>query len=147
MQHYVLAFVFDEREEHLLLIYKDRPTFLADKWNGIGGHVEAGESVGVATCRELHEEADLVVSPTELRGFAMLMGADHKLYCSAVKLSDDRFAQHRTKTSEQVSKHEYKRVIEDMVANPAQYGPDLSYLVPMAKLALGDAELSAAVRR
>jgi len=38
------------------------------KYNGLGGHVERGESVHAAAEREIHEEAGLAVSDLRLRG-------------------------------------------------------------------------------
>jgi 8-oxo-dGTP diphosphatase len=40
----------------------------AGRWNGIGGHVEAGEGVRTAARRELREEAGLDVPGLRLRG-------------------------------------------------------------------------------
>ena len=40
----------------------------AGRWNGIGGHVEAGEGLRAAARRELLEEAGLEVADLRLRG-------------------------------------------------------------------------------
>ncbi len=40
----------------------------AGRWNGVGGHVEAGEGVRAAARRELYEEAGLDVADLRLRG-------------------------------------------------------------------------------
>lgn len=55
-----LAFSTDGRE--VLLLLKNRPDFLAGLWNGIGGHIEAGESARAAMAREFTEEAGLAWS-------------------------------------------------------------------------------------
>jgi 8-oxo-dGTP diphosphatase len=53
---YVLGFVFDLKFEHVLLMLKNRPVWQAGKFNGIGGHVEPGESSLEAMIREAKEE-------------------------------------------------------------------------------------------
>lgn len=58
---YVVGFVFDENR-NVLLIEKKRPKWQAGRWNGIGGHVEPGESAVDAIRRECREEAGLLVS-------------------------------------------------------------------------------------
>ena len=40
MKHYVLGFVFNRNRDKVLLIRKERPSWQAGKWNGIGGKVE-----------------------------------------------------------------------------------------------------------
>jgi len=62
-----LAFV--RNGDALLLIRhpESGPRF-AGQWNGIGGHVEAGEGVRAAARRELREEAGLDVPDLRLRG-------------------------------------------------------------------------------
>jgi 8-oxo-dGTP diphosphatase len=63
----VLVFVF--RGEEVLLI-KGAPTkrLWANRYNGLGGHVEAGEDVYGAARREVMEESGLQVHDLALRG-------------------------------------------------------------------------------
>jgi 8-oxo-dGTP diphosphatase len=56
-QHYCLGFLF--AEDYVLLIHKVRPAWQKGKMNGIGGHVEPGESPLAAMVREFHEETGL----------------------------------------------------------------------------------------
>lgn len=53
---YVLGFMFDHEEKHVLLIWKNRPKWQAGKLNGIGGKIEAGETPLQAMEREFTEE-------------------------------------------------------------------------------------------
>jgi 8-oxo-dGTP diphosphatase len=55
MKHYVLGFVFDG-QQNVILIQKDKPEWMAGRWNGIGGKIEPGESPEEAIDREAHEE-------------------------------------------------------------------------------------------
>lgn len=61
-----LAFV--RHDDALLLIRHPEPgARFAGQWNGIGGHVEAGEGVRAAARRELREEAGVDVPELRLR--------------------------------------------------------------------------------
>jgi 8-oxo-dGTP pyrophosphatase MutT (NUDIX family) len=53
---YVVGFVFDPDESHLLLIWKNRPAWQAGKLNGPGGKRENGETPLAAMEREFGEE-------------------------------------------------------------------------------------------
>lgn len=59
MQEYVLGFMFDEKKEYVALIKKNRPEWLKDKLNGIGGKVEEGEGIPEAMRREFYEETTI----------------------------------------------------------------------------------------
>lgn len=63
MKHYCLGFVFDADQSHVLLL-KKRSTdrFNANRWNGVGGHIEAGERPEEAMSRECAEEVGLAIS-------------------------------------------------------------------------------------
>lgn len=52
----------------LLLRHPDDGDRFRGQWNGIGGHVEAGEDVRAAARRELAEEAGVEASDLALRG-------------------------------------------------------------------------------
>jgi 8-oxo-dGTP diphosphatase len=166
MQHYTLAFVFNTAQTEVLLIQKNRPAWQAGKLNAIGGKVEEGETVGVATCRELYEEAHVIVAPPELRGFAMLIGEDYKVYCAAVALDDERYALFQSMTDEPVLSWDYATIMAHMggstlspwsritamtsctpTSATIKHDADLAYLLPMAKLALNVRELHAAIAR
>lgn len=52
----------------LLLRHPPSSDRFAGRWNGIGGHVEAGEDVRASARRELREEAGIHVKGLRLRG-------------------------------------------------------------------------------
>lgn len=56
---YVVGFLFDPHLERVLCIRKLRPAWQAGKLNGIGGHIEPGETALEAMEREASEEAGL----------------------------------------------------------------------------------------
>lgn len=55
-KEYVLGFMFDPTLRKVLLVWKDRPTWQKGRLNGIGGHIEAGETPHEAMVREFEEE-------------------------------------------------------------------------------------------
>jgi 8-oxo-dGTP diphosphatase len=59
----VLGLVFSEDLSKVVLIRKNRPKFLAGKLNGIGGHIEGGESHRSAMEREFKEETGVRIIP------------------------------------------------------------------------------------
>lgn len=82
MTKYVVGFCFDRGERNVLLILKERPDWQRGFLNGLGGHVEDGESPAQAMVREFDEETS-----GRLRGrvvwapFARLRGEGFELWC------------------------------------------------------------------
>jgi 8-oxo-dGTP diphosphatase len=56
LKRYVAGFLFDDKRELVALIRKARPAWQAGKLNGVGGHIEDGESPEAAMTREFQEE-------------------------------------------------------------------------------------------
>lgn len=77
MTDYVVGFLFDGLG-NVLLLQKNRPDWQKGKLNGIGGHVEEGESYDAAMAREFAEEAGL--NPV-FEHFATLRGEHYSIGC------------------------------------------------------------------
>ena len=63
---YVLGFAFDLYGA-VALIEKARPDWQQGRWNGIGGHREAGEAGPEAMAREFYEESGMVTTADKWR--------------------------------------------------------------------------------
>lgn len=61
MTNYVLGFMFNYDETHVVLIKKNKPAFMAGLLNGVGGKIEKDENPYDAMVREFNEEAGLKV--------------------------------------------------------------------------------------
>jgi 8-oxo-dGTP diphosphatase len=71
MKKYVVGFAFSEDAQQVVLIRKNRPAWMAGKLNGIGGHIESGESPLQAMVREFAEETGVSTALGGWREFAI----------------------------------------------------------------------------
>jgi len=62
MADYVAGFLFSNDLQHVVLIRKKRPAWMAGFCNAVGGHIERDEIPVVAMTREFMEEAGLFIS-------------------------------------------------------------------------------------
>lgn len=69
---YVAGFLFDSEHLAVALVEKKRPAWQAGKYNGVGGHIEDGETPAQAMRREFREETGFDVPRWE--HFATLTG-------------------------------------------------------------------------
>jgi 8-oxo-dGTP diphosphatase len=74
VKRYVLALPFNLRGSHLLLQRKIRPDWQEGLLNGIGGHVEDGETPPEALIREVQEEVGALTSAGTWDPFLDLCG-------------------------------------------------------------------------
>lgn len=97
---YAAGYCFDEAAEHVALILKARPAWMKGKWNGIGGHVELGETPAEAQRREFREETGVDVLPHEWRQFGLMTGPGYRVSLFVAYTNDVENI--RTVTDEQV---------------------------------------------
>lgn len=76
MKSYVVGFLFDGRG-NVALIRKNRPDWQKGRLNGIGGHIEPGETPEEAIVREFREEAGATVT---WRQFCRVYGDDYQVF-------------------------------------------------------------------
>lgn len=81
MIEYVLGFAFrHDDSKSVLLIRKDHPSWQAGKLNGIGGHIEPGESAMGAMVREFKEEAGVEIPHEKWTMFGYIQGTSWKVH-------------------------------------------------------------------
>lgn len=76
MKEYVAGLQFSEDLKTVTLIQKQRPEWQKNLCNGVGGHIEPGESAIQAMVREFKEETGAVTQPGDWEGFCVLYGDD-----------------------------------------------------------------------
>lgn len=79
MTKYSVGFMFNCLGTEVALIRKQRPKWQAGKLNGIGGHVEEGESFAVCQAREFFEETGVQSKEEDWTQYATLRGPDFEL--------------------------------------------------------------------
>lgn len=63
---YVVGLLLDPGKQKVILIRKERPTWMRGRWNGPGGHIQVGETPYEAVRREFNEETGVDVAPWQL---------------------------------------------------------------------------------
>ena len=112
---YVLGLMLSPDRKHVVLIRKNRPSFLAGLLNGVGGHIEEGETPVEAMTREFNEEAGLDVPQSAWTCLGVLTGDTYEVLFYFVL--DDRFAEVRTLTDEPVQSYERISLGDDVTAD------------------------------
>lgn len=136
MQEYVLGFAFDNNLR-VALVKKNRPDWMAGKWNGIGGKIEPNESAIAAMVREFNEETGLLTTDQTWQHFATLR--DQKLgylvVCFITILKPETLDLVRTTETEEI------RVFTQVLDDPdVDLMPNLRWLIPMS-LTLGENDI------
>ncbi|WP_038888899.1 NUDIX hydrolase [Vibrio campbellii] len=72
MIEYVTGFMFSQDLSHVALIRKLSPCWQKDKFNGIGGKIEIGETAIAAMSREFREETGVLTENREWKLFCIL---------------------------------------------------------------------------
>lgn len=80
MQEYSVGFLHNNTD--VVVIRKKRPEWQAGLLNGVGGHIEEGESPHDCQVREFKEEAGRFVGPWD--HFLTLEGTQARVHCFAV---------------------------------------------------------------
>jgi len=129
MKHYVVGFLFDHRlvadRPYVCLIKKTHPAWQKGKLNGVGGHIEEGESANDAMRREFREEAGLDIS--KWKHFATLELSGEficNFFCSDMP-NDADAPEPISVTDEKITWEEVYDLPENVISN-------LRWLIPLA---------------
>lgn len=129
MTEYVAGFVFANAGTKVLLIRKKRPEWQCGRLNGIGGHIEPGETPKQAIVREFREEAGVHIE--DWRNFLTLSGNDWKVYFYECWLEElpGPFPSFKSMTDENIEWWDTKDIVFPRTDNAM---PNLSWILPMA---------------
>ena len=72
MRDMTVCFLLRDLPSHEVLLGYKKRGFGAGKFAGIGGRVEAGETILTAACRELYEETNITTSEHDLQSMGMI---------------------------------------------------------------------------
>ncbi len=126
---YVNGFMIQPESQRVLLIRKTHPPFQAGKWNGIGGHIEANETIWQAMVREFQEETGVQTFESEWEHTITLEGRDFVVYFLRHFVSVG-FPDYRTTTDEVVNDWDIEAVFRDQ-----KYGiptlPNMKWILPI----------------
>lgn len=117
---YVAGFLFDKEFNKVVLVKKNRPAWQKGFFNGVGGHVEAGESSLMAMRREFSEETGMQIDTWQQ--FCTLSGSNWtvEFYWSTGSISV------KSMTDEEICVFELHELHElNVISN-------IRWLVPMA---------------
>ena len=118
---YVLALLFTEGRDRVVLMRKTRPAWQAGKVNALGGKLLPGEGAGDAARREVLEEAGVDVAEWE----EFLVWEDPVYRMHAVRAFDARAVEARTAEDQEV-------FLAEVAALPPNIIDNLRWLVPLA---------------
>jgi 8-oxo-dGTP diphosphatase len=101
---YVLGFMFRSPATSVVLIRKNKPEWQKGLLNGVGGHVEEGETSLQAMVREFEEETGVDTKDCDWRHYATMQGKDWN--CDCFRAFDfDAWDRAKTVTDERVGKY------------------------------------------
>lgn len=125
MTEYTCGFAFDKCDKSVALIVKNRPEWQRGMLNGIGGHIEPGETPVEAQIREFYEETGWLTSEPEWSLFCVLtVPGFAKVYMFRATLPD--LTRLKTTTDEKVSIQSTDEGCYTV--------PNLKWLIPMARM-------------
>lgn len=130
MHSYCDGFLFSEDGFHVLLIRKNRPKWQAGKLNGVGGHIEEGETPHEAMVREFEEEAGLKIEKWDELAVLEFNGGEVHFFCA---FSDEMY-KFESKTDELVEVYP----VDNILADPAELFKTIDHLPLMITLALNE---------
>lgn len=127
MNKYVVGFLFDSDNNAVCLIKKNRPLWQKGRLNGVGGHIEDGESPKVAMTREFGEEAG--ERNIDWRQFLLVTGSGYELYCFTAKSDGKSLKNIHSVTDEIIGWYPIDSLPDNIL-------PNMKWIIPMANYKL-----------
>ena len=118
---YVVGFLF--YEEKVVLIRKKRPAWQAGKLNGVGGHIEPGETPIEAMVREFKEETGFLTTKEEWTHIAIVRGNNYELNIFR------SFFDYRPEVKSMGSEYIEEHYISDLLAQEVVDG--IEWMIPL----------------
>jgi 8-oxo-dGTP diphosphatase len=119
MNYYVIGFLI--KDDKVALIEKNRPEWQKGLLNGIGGHIEPGETPFQAMVREFEEEAGMRIPDWEY--YCTMKYPEALVFCFRKFGSDN--VEIRTMTDEFIDWYPLDPLPEKVI-------PNLNWLIPLA---------------
>lgn len=116
---------FLHNDQYVVLIKKNRPDWQAGKHNGVGGHIEEGESPHECMVREFQEETGVLVPNWE--HYATLEGTNAQIYVYAQYDTGGWMRDVKSVTDEEIRKVHFSNIRERLT----KVVPNLEWLIPL----------------
>lgn len=124
--NHALGLMFNSNLSKVVLIKKSRPAWQAGRLNGVGGHVESGESSIETMVREFQEETGVVTYHTDWTQFAVLRSGEMLFSVDVFYARSYRTLSVKAMTDEEV-------FVEDVnLLKSSSVVESLTWLVPLA---------------
>lgn len=123
---YSVGFLHNDWE--LALITKNRPEWQAGKLNGIGGHIELGETPHECMVREFQEETGVLVPKWD--HFLTLKGPLAEIYVFGANDNGEFMDRLETMTDEKVGLHAFDNLNKGYGYHTV---PNLKWIVPLLR--------------
>lgn len=124
-QAYTLAFIFDTNLEQVILITLQKPGWQQHKTNGVGGKLDADESILEATIREIQEETGLSLAEESITPIGTIHNSSWLVHIHA--------AQTEVSSFNEFSSQEGTAQWHPVDALPDTVIDNLPWLIPLCK--------------
>lgn len=111
LNNYVLGFALSQNRSVVLLINKLKPTWQANRLNGVGGLIKPGESDVDAMVREFREEVGITTQWAEWSKFATRTdNQEYVVHCFRTFLPTKVLCSYEQKTAEKPQLHYIRKL-------------------------------------
>lgn len=128
MKNYVLVHV-RHPDGKILLVLKDRPSWMKGRLNLVGGKIEKNETPAHAAMRELEEESGLIGNPAIPKLCGAVKGVDCIIYCFVVDVNEKEIKPRKGET-ENVDWYSLD-ILDD-----SRLMPNLKLIVPLLQMGI-----------